>query len=98
MMCTLESEDSLKSDYVHQVGDALVFMSHKFHCAQPVLRGTREVFILELWDGEHRKCAHRCDQRTGACEFSIDARASLALACRRAEISQMNEQLNSTLR
>ena len=32
-------------------GDALVFLSHKFHCVSELTRGTRQVLVLELWQG-----------------------------------------------
>lgn len=48
-------------------GDALVFPSHKYHSFADVETGRRQVLSLELWDGDMRECAHRCDQRLGAC-------------------------------
>ena len=50
-------------------GDALCFVSHKFHYCTPVTRGTREVLVIELWRGPARSCPHRCLQPTGECNF-----------------------------
>ena len=50
-------------------GDALCFVSHKFHYCSPVTRGTREVLVIELWRGPARSCPHRCLQPTGDCGF-----------------------------
>jgi len=49
------------------MGDALVFASHKRHCVTPVLSGTRRVLVMELWCGEPRQCAHRCESHWGHC-------------------------------
>merc|ERR1712037_677496 len=48
-------------------GDALIFLSHKSHCVRAVNSGTREVLVIELWEGMERSCDHRCDQRWGSC-------------------------------
>ncbi|CAD7928677.1 unnamed protein product [Amoebophrya sp. A25] len=42
-------------------GDALLFVSHKYHCVQPVTRGTRRVLVLEFWRWPERRCGHRCE-------------------------------------
>lgn len=56
-------------------GDALVFVSHKPHCVHPVRTGHREVMVLELWEGEERRCDHRCQHPRGTCpiEAASDA-------------------------
>ena len=36
-------------------GDALVFLSHKAHCVQPVTHGLRQTLVMELWEGEERQ-------------------------------------------
>ena len=51
-------------------GDALVFVSHKPHCVGPVTRGRRSVLIMELWEGEERECAHRCERHFTPCGHS----------------------------
>eukprot|EP00931_Biecheleriopsis_adriatica_P108109 TRINITY_DN82448_c0_g1_i1.p1 TRINITY_DN82448_c0_g1~~TRINITY_DN82448_c0_g1_i1.p1 ORF type:complete len:711 (+),score=161.93 TRINITY_DN82448_c0_g1_i1:38-2170(+) len=72
--CTLESDGSSRS-HTFGKGDALVFLSHKAHCVQPVQDGLRQTLILELWEGEERCCDHRCQQRWGVCaEESIKCR------------------------
>ena len=48
------------------VGDALVFVSHKFHSVTPVETGTRRVLVAEVWAGPECSCAHRCSSSTGA--------------------------------
>jgi hypothetical protein len=50
-----------------ELGDALVFASHKRHCVTPVASGTRRVLVVELWCGEPRHCAHRCEAHWGPC-------------------------------
>ena len=52
------------------LGDAVVFVSHKPHYVRQVTAGTRKVFVAELWRGEKRTCAHRCDQAFGVCHFT----------------------------
>lgn len=54
-------------------GDALLFVSHKYHCVAPVTKGTRQVLVAEYWWGEQRECGHRCDQHWGRCEFTPDS-------------------------
>lgn len=51
-------------------GDALLFVSHKYHCVAPVIKGVRQVLVAEYWWGERRECGHRCDQHWGPCEFN----------------------------
>ena len=57
-------------------GDVQIFQSHKYHCVEPVRRGKRVVLVIELWDGEERRCAHRCERRAGVCEDEARASAS----------------------
>eukprot|EP00929_Paragymnodinium_shiwhaense_P061376 TRINITY_DN30650_c0_g1_i1.p1 TRINITY_DN30650_c0_g1~~TRINITY_DN30650_c0_g1_i1.p1 ORF type:complete len:832 (+),score=160.88 TRINITY_DN30650_c0_g1_i1:87-2582(+) len=64
--CTLES-DGRYAQHDFQSGDAVVFVSQKYHCVRPVTRGLRKVMIMELWEGEERHCDHRCQQRWGPC-------------------------------
>lgn len=53
-------------------GDAVMFVSHKQHCVNPVLEGLRQVLIIEFWHGEQRQCAHRCTTRWGACDYTAE--------------------------
>jgi hypothetical protein len=46
-------------------GDAMVFVSHKFHGVEPVTSGRRQVCILEFWGGRECTCPHRCKRRRG---------------------------------
>ena len=43
-----------------QQGDAVLFVSHKYHNVTAVTSGRRRVLVLELWEGPERTCAHRC--------------------------------------
>ena len=52
-------------------GDMLLFLSHKYHTVAEVTSGLRQVLILELWQGEERECAHRCEQHWGACTTTL---------------------------
>lgn len=70
---TLETDGSMRP-HSFDKGDALVFVSHKFHCVSPVTAGRRHVLVMELWEGVERECAHRCERHTGPCDHS--ARAS----------------------
>lgn len=58
---TVEKNDLLQ-DHKFDVGDALVFVSHKYHRVSKLLRGLRRVLVIELWKGPERNCGHRCDE------------------------------------
>jgi hypothetical protein len=65
-------ETSEPGDYLlehpFEKGDLLLFLSHKYHCVSPVTRGTRNVLVAELWEGDERIPEDgRCDQRHGVC-------------------------------
>lgn len=51
------------------VGDALVFVSHKYHSVTRLEAGNRKVLVVEFWHGLRRKCGHRCDKNFGICTF-----------------------------
>ena len=55
-------------------GDAMVFVSHKYHGVAPVSRGVRRVCVVEFWNGEERSCPHRCKRRAGKCPYRRPAR------------------------
>ena len=42
---------SLSTQQAWEQGDALVFLSHKYHCVSRLTRGTRQVMVCELWQG-----------------------------------------------
>ena len=65
---TLEADGSMAA-HPFGLGDALAFVSHKYHCVQPVRRGRRNVLILEFWPGEERACGHRCTRHWGVCDY-----------------------------
>lgn len=64
--CTLEADGTLTA-HPFQKGDALVWVSHKPHCVEPLTRGQRRVLVMELWEGRERHCGHRCETHWGAC-------------------------------
>ncbi|KAL1529232.1 hypothetical protein AB1Y20_000187 [Prymnesium parvum] len=66
---TLEADGTMAS-YDFEQGDALVFVSHKPHCVQPVLAGRRSVLVMEVWEGLERTCAHRCELHWASCGHS----------------------------
>jgi predicted 2-oxoglutarate/Fe(II)-dependent dioxygenase YbiX len=65
--------------HAFELGDALVFVSHKKHCVAPVKTGRRCVLVGELWHGQERQCGHRCTVRDGECECEC----VFGLACTR---------------
>merc|ERR1711879_248460 len=48
MFKTLEVDGTFKEYSVKQ-GDALLWLSHKYHSVSPVLSGVRKTFVVELW-------------------------------------------------
>jgi hypothetical protein len=43
-----------------------------YSAVTPLLNGTRQVLVVELWQGEERRCPHRCVQHwagPGGCGF-----------------------------
>ena len=69
---TLESDGTMQP-HAFQKGDALAFVSHKFHCVSKVTAGQRNVLVMELWEGEERACAHRCERHRGHCSHTTRA-------------------------
>lgn len=63
---TLEPDGTMRR-HAFGRGDLLVFLAHKYHCVTPVTRGTRNVFVCELWEGLERRCPRRCDVPFGPC-------------------------------
>ena len=66
---TAEADGSLTAHRFER-GDAIFFVSHKYHSVQPVTRGRRAVLVAALWHGPERRGAHRCEQRPGECGYS----------------------------
>lgn len=58
---TEEVDGTLKKHEFKQ-GDALIFVSHKYHCVDRVRSGRRNVMVLEFWYGPERQCSHRCER------------------------------------
>ena len=69
--------------HAFEQGDALVFVSHKYHCVAPVESGERRVLVIELWEGDEKACPHRCTERSGTC--MLGAEAVQGRACRPVE-------------
>ncbi|CAE8617079.1 unnamed protein product [Polarella glacialis] len=63
---TLEVDGGF-AEHPVSVGDALLFVSHKYHCVTPVVTGCRQVLVLEFWRGPERCCNHRCETLAGRC-------------------------------
>ena len=68
---TLEADGTMATHALSR-GDAVVFVSHKYHTVSPVTRGTREVLVMELWRGPVRHCPHRCLKPEGECTYRGD--------------------------
>jgi hypothetical protein len=49
------------SEHVFGKGDAIFFVSHKFHNILPVTSGKRIVLVAELWEGAEKESPHRCN-------------------------------------
>ena len=54
-----------------QAGDAVAFVAHKYHRLSAVEERERKVLIVELWGGEDRACAHRCNLLRDHCNFDL---------------------------
>jgi hypothetical protein len=54
-------------DHAFSTGDALAFVSHKYHRVAPVEAGERKVLVVELWSGDEKACGHRCELIQGQC-------------------------------
>ena len=48
---TLECDGTTRK-HPFDKGDAVVFVSHKFHSVSPVTAGRRHVLVMEIWEGE----------------------------------------------
>ena len=66
----LGAEQQALQEHTFEQGDALLFVSHKYHCVSPVTRGLRQVLVSEYWWGEARECGPRCEQPHGECTFT----------------------------
>eukprot|EP00392_Amoebophrya_sp_AT5.2_P003034 g3039.t1 len=58
---TLEYDGNLQEHRFGKQGDAVLFVSHKHHCVQPVTKGERRVLVIEFWPWAERSCGHRCE-------------------------------------
>eukprot|EP00930_Biecheleria_cincta_P092806 TRINITY_DN82857_c0_g1_i1.p1 TRINITY_DN82857_c0_g1~~TRINITY_DN82857_c0_g1_i1.p1 ORF type:complete len:234 (-),score=31.64 TRINITY_DN82857_c0_g1_i1:93-743(-) len=57
---TLETDGS-SLEHPVVAGDALVFVSHKYHSVTPLVTGRRQVLVLEFWRGPEQTCNYRCE-------------------------------------
>mmetsp|Transcript_42481 Transcript_42481/g.98436 ORF Transcript_42481/g.98436 Transcript_42481/m.98436 type:complete len:132 (+) Transcript_42481:219-614(+) len=89
---TPEDDGTLRRHFFGR-GDAVAFVSHKQHCVSPVVKGCRQVLVIEFWHGEERRCAHRCTTRWGPCGYclatSVRERISNA-GCRPENFNEQN--------
>jgi len=76
--CTLESDRRLASHDFQEAGDAVVFVSHKYHCVMPLTHGQRRVLVVEFWRGPARQCPHRCGILGETCPCEV---ASMTAPC-----------------
>ena len=53
-------------------GDCVAFVSHKYHSVTPVVKGVRNVLVVEFWRGQERRCGHRCLLFKGRCPLEGD--------------------------
>jgi len=72
--CTSEGVAEFES-HPFSKGDVLIFVSHKYHFVQPVVRGKREVLVIELWEGRAPHCDHRCNLNWGRCDLDRSCRS-----------------------
>ena len=72
---TLEADGELKR-HEWAKGDALVFLSHKYHCVSELTRGTRNVMVCELWQGTENHTPTRDEQERWIGEWKPDWRSS----------------------
>jgi hypothetical protein len=63
---TTTDEQAWRQDF--EQGDAIVFLSHKYHAVAPVPSGLRNVLVTEFWDGCECKAAHRCCDGNVGCD------------------------------
>jgi len=64
---TLEADGELLS-HDWEAGDALVFLSHKYHSVSELTHGTRQVMVCELWQGtENQTPTHDEQERWLGC-------------------------------
>lgn len=73
---TTPETDGTTTVHDFERGDAIVFVSHKYHHCLPVTMGLREVLVIELWAGPERKCPHRCLLTKGECSYTNEQEGS----------------------
>jgi len=68
---TTPEPDGSRKHHSFKKGDAVLFLSHKYHNVMPVTKGKRAVLVAELWTGPNRVCPHRCWEREGDCDRKL---------------------------
>lgn len=66
---SLTHPKAIVKEHSFHTGDALVFVSHKYHFVSTLSAGSRKVLVLEFWNGAECHCGHRCDDISGNCTF-----------------------------
>lgn len=57
---TWECDGEMRQWPLANEGDAVLFLSHKYHSISPLTGGTRNVLIMETWLGQECQRSHRC--------------------------------------
>ena len=70
---TLEADGTLL-DHSWEQGDALFFLSHKYHCVSELTRGTRNVMVCELWQGTENDTPSRDEKERWVGRWKADWR------------------------
>ena len=68
---TLEVGGLVKQHKWQEAGDAVAFVSHKFHSVSQVTKGVRNVLVMEFWRGPQRRCGHRCECLEKVCPLEM---------------------------
>ena len=63
------SEQGRPVEHTFERGDALIFPSYKYHSVAPIESGVRRALVLEYWNGDERRCNHRCTIANGDCSL-----------------------------
>jgi len=86
---SLEPGNVIKTNYPLNRGDALVYVSHKYHRRAPLKSGVRRSLVIELWRGPESVCLHMCPSVCSeVCPYTkpqVEAEAAQELVSRKAE-------------
>jgi hypothetical protein len=73
---TWECSGEMRPWPLEALGDAVLFLSHKYHSVTPLRSGTRNVLIMETWLGETCSKSHRCLRPFGCGENEAEEEAA----------------------